>query len=45
MPYSVHPRIRIFLKSYGSLSFAKNLGTNIGENVSKILSGKFPKTS
>ena len=27
--YSVQPRDRIFLKHYGSLSFAENMGKNI----------------
>ena len=36
--YSVQPRI--FVKSYGFLSFAKNMGKNIGKKLSKSLSGK-----
>ena len=28
MPYSVQPRDRIFVKGYGFLSFAKNMGKN-----------------
>ena len=28
--YSVQPRDRIFVKGYGFLSFAKNMGKNIG---------------
>ena len=32
--YSVQPRDRIFVKGYGFLSFAKNMGTNISENLS-----------
>ena len=39
--YSVQPRDRIFVKSYGFLSFAKNMVKNIGENVSKSLSTKY----
>ena len=43
--YSVQPRDQIFLKSYGFLSFAKNVGKNIGKNRSKNknknLSGKY----
>ena len=31
------PRERIFKKAYGFLSFAKNMGKNIGNNVSKSL--------
>ena len=38
--YSVQPRGRIFVKSYGFLSFAKNMGKNIGKNISKTLSSK-----
>ena len=32
--YSVQPRDRIFVKGYGFLSFAKNMGKNISENLS-----------
>ena len=39
--YSVQPRDRIFVKGYGFLSFAKNTGKDIGENISKSLSGKY----
>ena len=39
--YSAQPRDRIFVKSYGFLSFAQNMGTNIGRNISKTLSGKY----
>ena len=39
--YSVQPRGRIFVKSYGILSFAKNMGKNIGKNISKNLSSKY----
>ena len=35
--YSVQPRDRIFVKGYGFISFAKN----IGKNISKNLSGKY----
>ena len=38
--YSVQPRDQIFVKGYWFLSFAKNMGKNIGKNKSKILSGK-----
>ena len=37
MRYSVQPRNRMFVKDYGFLSFAKNIGTNIGKNISKLL--------
>ena len=39
--YSVQPRDRIFVKGYGFLSFAKNVGRSVGKNISKILSGKY----
>ena len=39
--YSVLPRDRIFVQSYGILSFAKNMGTNIGKNMNKNLSSKY----
>ena len=35
MCYLVQPRDRIFVKGYGFLSFAKNIGKNIGINKSK----------
>ena len=38
--FSVQPRDRIFVKSYGFLSFAKIMGKNIGKNISKNLNGK-----
>ena len=44
--YSVQPRDRIFVKGYGFLSFAKNMGKIIRRNTSKNLSGKYsPQTS
>ena len=33
--YSVQLRDQIFVKGCGFLSFAKNMGKNIGENLSK----------
>ena len=39
--YSVQPRDRIFVKGYGFLSFAKNIGEKIGINMSKNLRGKY----
>ena len=39
--YSVQPRDRIFVKGYGFLSFAKNMGKNIVKNISKNLRGKY----
>ena len=41
MRYSVQPRDRIFVKDYGVLFFAKNIGKNIGKNTSKNLSNKY----
>ena len=41
MFYSVQPRDWIFLKGYGFLPFAKNLGKNIGKYTSKNLGGKY----
>ena len=39
--YSVQPRDQIFVKGYGILCFAKNMGQNIVKNTSKRLSGKY----
>ena len=33
--YSVQQEDRIFAKGYGFLAFAKNMGRNIGKNISK----------
>ena len=41
MCYSVQPRDWIFVKGYGFLSFAKNMGKNFGKNISKNLKGKY----
>ena len=52
MLYSVQPRNRMFVKSYGFWFFAKNMGKNIGKYISSkyisiykyissILSGKY----
>ena len=38
--YPIQPRDRIFVKGYGSLSFAKNMGKNFGKNVSSKYSQK-----
>ena len=35
MRYSVQPRDRTLAKVYGFCSFAKDIGTNIGKNISK----------
>ena len=37
MRYLIEPRDQIFVKGYGFLSFAKNMG----ENILKDLSGKY----
>ena len=39
--YSVQPRDRIFVKGYGFLYFAKNMGKKIGKNTGKNVSGKY----
>ena len=41
MHHSVQPRDRIFVKGYGFLFFAKNMGKNIGKIISKNLSSKY----
>ena len=38
---NIQPRDRIFVKDYGFLSFAKNMGKNIVKKISKNLSGKY----
>ena len=40
MKHSVQPRDWIFVKSYGFLSFAENMGKNIGKYTTKNLSDK-----
>ena len=40
-PYLVQPRDRIFVKGYGLLCFAKNMGQCNGENISKNWSFKY----
>ena len=41
MRYSVQSRDWIFVKGYGFLSFAKNMGKKIGKNIIKNLNGKY----
>ena len=41
MCYPVQPRDKIFVKSYGFLSSAKNMSKCICKNISKCLSGKY----
>ena len=35
MRYSIEPRDRIYVKGYGFLSFAKNIGKNLGNKYSQ----------
>ena len=39
--YSVHSGDQVFVKSYGFLSFAINIGKHIGKNIMRNLSGKY----
>ena len=39
--YLVQPRNRVFVKVYGFLYFAKNMGNNISEQISKNVRGKY----
>ena len=39
--YSVQPRDQIFVKGYGFLSFARNMGRNTDKNISKNLGSKY----
>ena len=39
--FSVQPRDQIFVKGYGFVSFAKNMGRNIGKSISNNLSSKY----
>ena len=41
MRYSAQPTDGIFVKGYGFLFFAKNIGKNFGKNISKNLSLKY----
>ena len=41
MRYPVQPRDQLFVKGYGFLTFAKNMGKSIGKSISKDLSGKY----
>ena len=38
--HSIKPRNLIFLKSYGFLTFAKNIGKDVSENLSRKYSQK-----
>ena len=37
MYYSIEPRDRLYVKGYGFLSFAKNIGKNLSNKYSKKL--------
>ena len=39
--YSVQLRDRIFIKGYGFLYFAKNMGKNIGKDIGKNVTGSY----
>ena len=39
--YAVWPRDWIFVKGYGFISFAKNMGKNVYKNISKMVVIKF----
>ena len=41
MRYPIQPRDGIFVKGYGFVSFAKNIGKSICKNISKHVSGKY----
>ena len=38
--YLVQPRHRVYVKGYGFLSFARDIGRNVGKTTSKNLSSK-----
>ena len=37
MTYSIEPRYRIYVKEYGFLSFAKNMGKSLSNKIAKNL--------
>ena len=43
--YSIQPRDRVIVNSYGFLQFDKNMAKNIGKNTSKSLSSKYGPVS
>ena len=45
MCYSVEPRDRIYVKSYGFLSFAKNIGKNLSNKYSQKLLDSIKKST
>ena len=44
MRYSIEPRDRIYVKGYGFLSFAKNIGKNLSNKYSQKLFGTAKKS-
>ena len=45
MRYSIEPRNRRYVKGYGFLSFAKNIGKNISSNYSQKLADSAKKSA
>ena len=45
MRYSIEPRDRIYVKRYGFLSFAKNMGKNLSEKYGQKLLDKTKKST
>ena len=45
MRYSIEPRDSIYVKGYGFLSFAKNIGKNISSKYSQKLAGNAKKSA
>ena len=41
VPYSILPKNWLFVKGYGFLLFARNMGKNIGKTLSRILGSKY----
>ena len=39
--FSVQSRDKVFVNGYGFLSFGNNIGKNIGNHISKSLTGKY----
>ena len=45
MRYSIEPQNRIYVKRYGFLSFAKNMGKNLNNKYTQKLLGKAKKST
>ena len=45
MRYSIEPKNRIYVKGYGFLSFAKNMGKNLNNKYTQKLLGKAKKST